>query len=163
PSITGSTRGGKSLAAIELGMASTRPVPVPESAPADVSDPDSLSFAGPRSRHPTDVAHMLDTPGACQDLVDHVVPPGYFSELRHLHNEDFLRQYNVNLARQVAMGSQLRLRFEQEAKLLKKSIAQMARRDKRIQAREHEIKNLEALLEAEADMKKVADILLFAK
>nr|GEW34633.1 putative transposase (putative), gypsy type [Tanacetum cinerariifolium] len=192
---TGSTREEKILAAIELGMASTRPVPVPESAPANVSDPDSLSFADPRSRHPADVAQssqgtaaagdpksenasfasavgspesiyrpewglangsMLDTPEACQDLVDHVAPPGYFSELRHLHNDDFLRQYNVNLARQVAMGLQLRLRFEQKAKLLRKSVAQVAHRDKRIQAREHEIKNLEALLEAEADMKKAA-------
>nr|GEW70263.1 transposase (putative), gypsy type [Tanacetum cinerariifolium] len=161
-----------------------------------VSDPDPLSFADPRSRHPADVAQffqgtvaagdpesehasfafvvgspvsiyrpewgvangsMLDTPEACQDPVDHVAPPGYFSELRHLHIDDFLRQYNVDLARQVAMGSQLRLRFEQEAKLLKKSVAQVARRDKRIQAREHEIKNLEALLEAEADMKKAAE------
>nr|GEX00865.1 hypothetical protein [Tanacetum cinerariifolium] len=77
-------------------------------------------------------------------------------ELRHLHNEDFLKQYNVNLARQVAMGSQLRLRFEKEAKLLKKFVAQVARRDKRIQARENEIKNLETLLEAETDMKKAA-------
>ncbi|GKA26011.1 hypothetical protein Tco_0712120 [Tanacetum coccineum] len=99
----------------------------------------------------------LDTPEACQDLVDHLAPPGYFSELRHLPNDDFLGQYNINLARQVAMGSQLRLRFEQEAKLLKKSVAQVARRDKRIQARENEIKNLEALLEAEADMKKSAE------
>ncbi|GKC52443.1 hypothetical protein Tco_1075188 [Tanacetum coccineum] len=99
----------------------------------------------------------LDTPGACQDLVDHIAPPGYFSELRHLPNDDFLSQYNINLARQVAMGSQLRLRFEQEAKLLKKSVAQVARRDQRIQARENEIKNLEALLEAEADMKKAAE------
>nr|GFA55656.1 hypothetical protein [Tanacetum cinerariifolium] len=100
---------------------------------------------------------LLDTPEACQDLVDHVAPSGYFSELRHMHNEDFLGQYNVNLARQVAMGSQLRLRFEQEAKLLKKSVAQVARRDKMIQARELEIKNLEALLETEADMKKAAE------
>nr|GEU93299.1 hypothetical protein [Tanacetum cinerariifolium] len=68
---------------------------------------------------------LLDTPEACQDLVDHV-----------------------------AMGSQLRLRFEQKAKLLRKSVAQVARRDKRIQARELEIKNLEALLEAEANTKK---------
>nr|GEV33258.1 hypothetical protein [Tanacetum cinerariifolium] len=45
---------------------------------------------------------LLDTPEACQDLVDRVAPPGYFSELRHMHNEEFLRQYNVNLARQVA-------------------------------------------------------------
>nr|GEV54524.1 hypothetical protein [Tanacetum cinerariifolium] len=165
PQPTGSTHGGKSLVAIELGMASTLPVPVPESALADVSDPDPLSFADPRSRHPADgtaaagdpksenasfasvvgppesiyrpeygvaKGSMLDTPEACQDLVDHVAPPGYFSELRHLHNDDFLRQYNINLARQVVMGSQLRLR-------------------------EHEIKNLEALLEAEADMKKATE------
>nr|GEV99758.1 transposase (putative), gypsy type [Tanacetum cinerariifolium] len=180
---------GESLAAIELGMGSTGPAPVPESVPADVSDPDPLSFADLRSCHPADgtaaagdpefentsfasvvgspesiyrhewgIANgsILDTPEACQDLVDHVAPPGYFSELRHLRNDNFLRQYNVNLARQLAMGSQLRLRFEQEAKLLKKSVAQVARRDKRIQAREHEIKNLKALLEADANMKKAA-------
>nr|GEV99439.1 hypothetical protein [Tanacetum cinerariifolium] len=100
---------------------------------------------------------MLDTPEACQDLVDHVAPPGYFSKLRHLHNDDFLRQYNVNLARQVAMGLQRRLRFEQQAKLLRNSVAQVARRDKRIQAKELEIKNLKTLLEAEADMKNAAE------
>nr|GEW47031.1 putative transposase (putative), gypsy type [Tanacetum cinerariifolium] len=157
PRPTGSTRGGKSLAAIELGMGSTRPTPVPPSAPANVSDPDPLSFVDPQSCPSADVAQdpesentsfasmvgspesiyrpewgiangsMLDTPEACQDLVDHVAPPGYFLELRHLHNDDFLRQYNVNLARQVAMGSQLRLRFEQEAKLLKKSVARDAK------------------------------------
>nr|GFC76150.1 hypothetical protein [Tanacetum cinerariifolium] len=44
---------------------------------------------------------LLDTPEACQDLTDHAVPPGYFTELRHMPNEEFLRQYNVNLARQV--------------------------------------------------------------
>nr|GFD27437.1 hypothetical protein [Tanacetum cinerariifolium] len=54
-------------------------------------------------------------------LVDHAAPPCYFSELRHMHNEDFLRQYNINLARQ------------------------------------SEIKNLEALLETEADMKRAAE------
>nr|GEW28850.1 hypothetical protein [Tanacetum cinerariifolium] len=48
----------------------------------------------------------------------------------------------------------LQLRFEHEAKLLKKSVAQVARRVQRIQARENEIKNLEALLKAETDIKK---------
>nr|GEU39264.1 RNA-directed DNA polymerase, eukaryota [Tanacetum cinerariifolium] len=196
PRPTGSTRGGKSFVAIELSMGSTRPTLMSQSIPADMSDPDPLSFADPRSRPLADVAQSSkraavagdpksentsfasmvgspesiyrpewgipngsthDTPEACQDLVDHIAPPGYFLELHHLHNDDFLRQYNVNLARQVAMGSQLRLRFEQEAKLLKKSVAQVACRDKRIQARENEIKNLEELLEAEADMKKVAE------
>ncbi|GJR03017.1 hypothetical protein Tco_0526001 [Tanacetum coccineum] len=120
----------------------------------------------------------LDTPEAYQDMVDHTVPPGYFSELRHLPNIEFLAQYNVNLARQVALGSQLKLRFEQEVRLLKKARAQVARRNERIQVREEEIKrlgeeveslkvveaevhglrnqtkNLETLLEAEVDMKK---------
>nr|GEV66128.1 hypothetical protein [Tanacetum cinerariifolium] len=185
PRPSGSSHGGKSLAAIQLGLAST--VRVPDDAPAGVSDPDPLSYADPPSSQGTatagdpeyenasspveigspasiyrpewDVANgsLLDTPEACQDLVDHVAPPGYFSELRHMHNEEFLRQYNVNLARQVAMRSQLCLRFEQEAKLLRKSVAQVARRDKRIQARELEIKNLEARLKIEADMKKAAE------
>nr|GEU62671.1 hypothetical protein [Tanacetum cinerariifolium] len=101
---------------------------------------------------------LLDALEACQDVVDHIAPPGYFLELRHLHNDDFLKQYNINLARKMAMGSQLRLTFEQEAKLLNKSVALVARRDKRIQARENEIKNLETLLEAEIDMKKTAEV-----
>ncbi|GJZ25305.1 hypothetical protein Tco_0562764 [Tanacetum coccineum] len=100
----------------------------------------------------------LDTPEACQDVVDHIAPPGYFSELRHLPNDEFLSQYNMNLARQVAMGSQLRLRFEQEAKLLKKSVAQVARRDQRIATREKHIKELEAQLEAEINMKKATEV-----
>nr|GEX52072.1 hypothetical protein [Tanacetum cinerariifolium] len=152
PRPTGSTHGGKSLAAIELGMASTRPVPVPENAPADMSDPDPLSFADPRSRHPTDgtaaagdlesgnasfasavrspesiyrpewgVANgsMLDTPEACQDLVDHVAPLGYFSELCHLHNNDFLRQYNVNLAPAGGDGIATATELEAEADMKK--------------------------------------------
>nr|GFC07189.1 hypothetical protein [Tanacetum cinerariifolium] len=53
--------------------------------------------------------------------------------------------------------TKLRLRFEQEAKPLKKSVNQVASRDKRIQDRENEIKNLETLLEAETDMKKAAE------
>nr|GEV68178.1 hypothetical protein [Tanacetum cinerariifolium] len=133
PQPSGSSRGGKSLAAIQLGLASTV---VPEDALVGVSDPDPLSFADAPSRHPADVAQssqgiaaagdpgsenasspaevgLLDTPEACQDLVDHAAPPGYFSELRHMHNEEFLGQYNFNLARQVAMGSQLCLRNEE--------------------------------------------------
>ncbi|GKE06101.1 hypothetical protein Tco_1398119 [Tanacetum coccineum] len=32
----------------------------------------------------------LDTPEECQDMVDHFVPPGYFAELHHLPNLEFL-------------------------------------------------------------------------
>nr|GEW47580.1 hypothetical protein [Tanacetum cinerariifolium] len=116
-------------------------------------------------------SYRLDTPDACQDVIDHIVPPGYFSELHHMPNTEFLSQYNKILAQQVAMGSKLRLRFEQEVRLLKKAIAQIARRDQRIQVREEEIKkldqeiqglqnqtsNFKTLLEAEGDIKKAAE------
>nr|GEW86285.1 hypothetical protein [Tanacetum cinerariifolium] len=184
---TQSTIREKSLAAMEIGMRSTCPVPTSRDTPVDVSDPDLLSFANLQSSKGAAVAGdseskhtsftsmvgspkniyqpewgvtndcRLDAPEACQDLVGHIALPGYFSELRHLHNDDFLKQYNINLARQVTMGSQLRLRFEKDAKLLKKSVAQVAHWDQRIQARENEIKNLEALLEAETNMKKTTE------
>ncbi|GKE63770.1 hypothetical protein Tco_1514137, partial [Tanacetum coccineum] len=89
----------------------------------------------------------LDTPSTCQDTVDHIAPPGYFSELHHFPNVDFLSQYSMNLARQVAMGSQLRLRFEQEVRATETEVHGL---------RNH-AKNLETLLEAEADMKKAAE------
>nr|GEV24522.1 hypothetical protein [Tanacetum cinerariifolium] len=160
---TESTHGGKSFAAIGLGMGSTRIVPASQGVPVDMSDPDPLSFADPQLRPTADVTQsskgaavagdlklenssftsmvgspetiyrpewgitngcLLDAPEACQDLMDHIAPPRYFLELRHLHNDDFLKLYNVNLARQ---------------------------------AKENEIKNLETPLEAETDMKKAAE------
>ncbi|GKC87815.1 hypothetical protein Tco_1148464, partial [Tanacetum coccineum] len=165
-----STLRGKSLAAIEIEAGSAVPAPATQETP--VSDPNPLSYAEPRPTPEQDIAQSskkvpvaedpdsekstsftsmvgspgsiyqpgwgvtnncrLDTPAVCQDVVDHIVPPGYFSELRHLPQDDFLSRYNINLAQQVATGSQLRLR-------------------------EKHIKNLKALLEAEADMKKAAE------
>nr|GEW06270.1 hypothetical protein [Tanacetum cinerariifolium] len=51
---SGSSHGGKSLAAMQLYLASN--VFVSEGVPADVSDPDPLAFADAPSPHPTDVA-----------------------------------------------------------------------------------------------------------
>nr|GEU64773.1 Ty3/gypsy retrotransposon protein [Tanacetum cinerariifolium] len=79
---------------------------------------------------------LLDTPEACQDLVDHAAPPGYFAELCHMPNDEFLRQYNVNLARQVAMGSQLRLRGH------KKWRQYLLRRKFRVFMDQHSLKHL---------------------
>nr|GEV00141.1 hypothetical protein [Tanacetum cinerariifolium] len=154
PQPLGSSRGGKSLAAIQLGLAAAG-----DPGSENVSSPAEVGSLGSMYRPEWGITNgsLLDTPEACQDLVDNAAPPGYFFELRHMHNEKFLGKYNINLARQVAMGSQLRLRFEQEAKLLRKSIAQVGRRDQRIQARELEIKNLEARLETEAGIKKAAE------
>ncbi|GKE19808.1 hypothetical protein Tco_1431320, partial [Tanacetum coccineum] len=179
-----SAHGGKSLAdmsvdtELAIHIQETHEPPV---ATQSVSDQDPLSYAKPQSKQ--DVARCRSskekgvagnqdseksTPsppitgsqeastnrdGVCQIIA----PPGYFFEPRHLPNDEFLSQYNINLARQVAMGSQLRLRFEQEAKLLKKSVAQVTRRDQRIATMEKHIKDLEAQLEAEINMKKATE------
>nr|GEU76598.1 hypothetical protein [Tanacetum cinerariifolium] len=154
---------GKSLAAMGLGMGSTRPVPASRGAPVDVSDLDPQSFVDPQSRPTADVAQKRPWPEIQIRRMPCLPPwlgrPKSFvrRKLRHLHNDDILKQYNVNLEWQVVMGLQLQLRFKQEAKLLKKSVAQVAHRDKMIQARENEIKNLETLLEAETDMKKATE------
>nr|GFC54796.1 hypothetical protein [Tanacetum cinerariifolium] len=50
---SGSSRGGKSLAAMQLCLASN--IFMYEGVPADVSDPDPLAFADAPSPHPTDV------------------------------------------------------------------------------------------------------------
>nr|GEV05432.1 hypothetical protein [Tanacetum cinerariifolium] len=62
-----STRGGKSLAAIELGMGSTRPTLAPQGALADVIDPDPLSFADPQSRPSANVAQSSKGAAAAGD------------------------------------------------------------------------------------------------
>ncbi|GKC06763.1 hypothetical protein Tco_0998373, partial [Tanacetum coccineum] len=155
---------GESLSAmgLEAGSTFTHVAQETSAGAKSISDPDLLSYARPPPHSEQDVAQSskgkateilpqyvattegvtnscrLDTPEACQDMVDHTVPLGYFSELLHLPNTEFLGQYNMNLARQVARGSQLRLRFEQEVRLLKEARAKIARRDQRIQVREEE-------------------------
>nr|GFA67025.1 hypothetical protein [Tanacetum cinerariifolium] len=111
------------------------------SAPVDVSDPDPLSLLMLRHTIPLT---LLSVAAVGDPESENISSPAEVGSPKSVY-----RQYNINLARQVAMGSQLSLRFEQEAKLLQKSVAQVARRDQRIQPWELEIKNLEALLETE--------------
>nr|GEU52173.1 hypothetical protein [Tanacetum cinerariifolium] len=150
PRPTGSAHGGKSLAAIELGLASTRPVPVPENAPTGVSDPDPLSFADPQSRHPSDIAQSSQGTAAAGDPdSENASSPITVGFSESIYRPEW----------GVANGSLLDTpeACQDLAKLLRKSVAQVACRDKKIQARELEIKNLEALLETEADIKKAAE------
>nr|GFB38137.1 transposase (putative), gypsy type [Tanacetum cinerariifolium] len=143
---SGSSRGGKSLADMQLCLASN--VFVSKGVSADISDPDPLSSQGVAvARDP--VSENVSSP------VEVGSPGSVYRPEWGVTNGSLLD--TPEASRQVAMGSRLCLRFEQEAKLLRKSVAQMARREQRIQARESEIKNLEALLETEADMKRAAE------
>nr|GEW81171.1 transposase (putative), gypsy type [Tanacetum cinerariifolium] len=150
PRPTESTREGKSLAAIELGMGSTRPVPAPQGAPMDVSDPDPLSFADPQSRPSADVTQSSKGAAAAGDPESENTS---FTSMVGSPESIYRPEWDITTGCLLDAPTGI---FFREAKLLKKSVAQVARRDKRIQARENAIKNLETLLEAEADMKKIA-------
>nr|GEY59000.1 hypothetical protein [Tanacetum cinerariifolium] len=125
PRSSGSSHEGKSLAAIQLGLAST--VVVPKDSPMGVSDPDPLSFTDAPSRHPVYVAQSSPGIAAVGD------------------------PESENASSPAAIGSS-----GSEEKLLRKSVAQVAPRDKRTEALELEIRNLEASLEAEANAKRAA-------
>ncbi|GJW85089.1 hypothetical protein Tco_0158234 [Tanacetum coccineum] len=128
-----SARGGKSLAemSVDTKLAiHAQETQEPPVATQIVNDPDPLSYAKPRSQQ--DVTQFPEERSRGKPRLREIytfssynwVPRKHLpTGLRHLPNDEFLSQYNINLARQVAMGSQLRLRFEQEAKLLKKSVA----------------------------------------
>nr|GEZ57971.1 hypothetical protein [Tanacetum cinerariifolium] len=128
---SGSSHGGKSLAAIQLGLASN--VFMPEGAPADVSDPDPLSFADAPSRHPVDVVQSSQCIAAAGDPESENVS---FTAEVGSSGSVYRPKWGVTNARQVAMGSQLRLRFEQKAKLLRKSVAQVATLQKQVSGEE---------------------------
>nr|GEW01309.1 hypothetical protein [Tanacetum cinerariifolium] len=124
-----------------------------------------LSFANPRSRHPADVTQSSQCTAMAGDPESENAsfafavgsPESIYRPKWGVVNGIMLDTLEACQALWTMSLLRRRLRFEQEAKLLRKSVAQVARRDKRIQVQEHEIKNLEALLKAEADMKKAAE------
>ncbi|GJX48812.1 hypothetical protein Tco_0274002 [Tanacetum coccineum] len=147
------TRGGKSLATMGVGADTPSPMLVQQS----VSDPDPLSYARLQPTPEPDIAYCrLDTPGVCQDAVDHMVPLGYFSELRHLPNEEFLNQYNKAKEKVAKRDQRIQAR-EEEIKKLDQEIRSLRVVDTKVQGLRNQTRNLETLLEAEVDMKKAAE------
>ncbi|GJT46545.1 hypothetical protein Tco_0955260 [Tanacetum coccineum] len=174
------TRGGKSLAVMGLGAGSIVSTPIPQETPANVIGPDLLSYARPQSSKGTAAAEdpKFEKSTSFTSLAGS--PGGIYQPGWGVTNDCRLDTPEA-CQDMVAMGSQLRLRFEQEVRLRREATAKIARRDQRIQAREEEIKkldeevkslrvvetevhslrnrtqNLETLLEAEVGMKKAAE------
>ncbi|GJS04107.1 hypothetical protein Tco_0320615 [Tanacetum coccineum] len=134
-----STLGGKSLAAMGIEAGSTV-TPTTQDTPAGASgvkDLDPLSYAKPRPIPEQDIAQ---------------------SSKKTVVAEDPDSEKSTSFTTMGGSpGSIYQPGTVREAKLLKKAVAQVARRDQRIEAREKHIKNLKALLEAEADIKKAAE------
>nr|GEZ50835.1 transposase (putative), gypsy type [Tanacetum cinerariifolium] len=154
-----STRGGKSLPTMGLAADSTFVTPADTKG---VSDPDLLSYAKPQP-HPEqsmtqsfkistkNVATMevqdtysAESAGSGKSTSSPSMvgsPGGIYQPGWGVTNS--CRLDTLDSCQDVAMGLQLSLHFEKEVRLLKKAIAQIARRDQRIQVREEEIKKLD--------------------
>ncbi|GJR72124.1 hypothetical protein Tco_0084489 [Tanacetum coccineum] len=202
---TQSTRGGKFIAAMGLDAGSTFSPPAAQNTPTTVSNPEPLSYAKPQPHPMQDITQSSKGAAAkipTEDVATTKVnvqlsmgspnlgkstSPSVGGSPRGIYQPGWGVTNNCRLDSPeacqdlVAMGSQLRLRFEQVVRLLKKATTKIARRDQKIHAREDEIKklneeirslrtmeievhglrnrtqNLETLLEVKVDMKKSAE------
>ncbi|GJT48314.1 hypothetical protein Tco_0974471 [Tanacetum coccineum] len=168
----------KSLAVMGLDTGSTFSPPAAQNTLTAVSNPESLTYAKPQLYPVHDIAQS--SKGAAAKIPTKDVATTEVNVQLSMGSPNSGKSTSPFVT-QVAMGSQLRLRFEQEVRLLKKATTKIARRDQKIQVREEEIKkldeeirslrtvetevhglrnrtqNLETLLEAEVDMKKAAE------
>ncbi|GJW51032.1 hypothetical protein Tco_0092383 [Tanacetum coccineum] len=89
----------------------------------------------------------LYTPEACQDMVDHTVPPGFEQEVR------LLKKARAQVARR---NERIQVR-EEEIKRLGKEVESLKVVEMEVHGLRNQTKNLETLLEAEVDMKKATE------
>ncbi|GKD23856.1 hypothetical protein Tco_1225559, partial [Tanacetum coccineum] len=131
------TRGGKSLAAIRVDAKPTFHIPATQDTPAivqSVSEPDPLSDANPQQKTNQDIAESSQKATVAEDLDSERLAS--FTSMGGSPGSIYQPGWGVT--------NNCRLDTPE------------ACQDMRIQAREKHIKNLEALLGAEADMKKAA-------
>ncbi|GJS06957.1 hypothetical protein Tco_0363753 [Tanacetum coccineum] len=83
----------------------------------------------------------LNTPDVCQDMVDHIVPPG------------LLKKATAKIAKR---DQRIQAR-EEEIKKLNQEIKSLRAVDTKVQGLRNQTRNLETLLKAEVDMKKAAE------
>nr|GEX40804.1 hypothetical protein [Tanacetum cinerariifolium] len=136
-----STIGGKSLASMGLGTGSTFPVPTSQETPADVSDPDPLSFANPQSIPTENAAQSSKGAAVAEDPESENTS---FTSMVGLPESIYQSKWGVTNSFYLNGPEACQDLVDHKA-------------PPRIKARENEIKNLEALLKAETDMKKSAE------
>ncbi|GJS14711.1 hypothetical protein Tco_0409183 [Tanacetum coccineum] len=147
-----STLGGKSLTAMGLQTGSTFSAPATHKTPdaKNMSDPDPLSYAKPKQYPERDVAQSSKKAAVTEDPDSE--RSASFTSMGGSPGSVYQPGWGVT--------NNCRLDISEECQDMVdhiKAVAQIARRDQRIQAREEHIKHLETLLEAEADMKKAAE------
>ncbi|GKC58265.1 hypothetical protein Tco_1085863, partial [Tanacetum coccineum] len=79
-------------------------------------------------------------------MVDHLAPPGFFSQLRAMDYEQLLAEYSVGVARQACFSAELRMRLEHELRGRQKLEERYAQQVDRLKEEDVEIAGLRAQL-----------------
>ncbi|GJV90441.1 hypothetical protein Tco_1538254 [Tanacetum coccineum] len=99
---------------------------------------------------------LLDDGFSCRTLVDRVAPPAFFSTLHTMDYDQLYTEFNVEAARQVCLGAEVRSRAEHELELKKKLRAKYVARGRLLEEKDLEILKLKSqLAEKEAEAAEV--------
>nr|GEV07511.1 hypothetical protein [Tanacetum cinerariifolium] len=102
---------------------------------------------------------QIDNPSICQNLLDHVTPPGYWVTLHNQHDVAFLDAVNINSAQHVCMISELCLRYEHEIMTRENFEKKFTNSAAIVREMDAEIADLKAWLEKfEAEAAKVIEL-----
>nr|GEV02511.1 hypothetical protein [Tanacetum cinerariifolium] len=88
----------------------------------------------------------LDDPDVYCEVIDHLAPPALFSQLRTMDNEQLFVEFNVGLARQTCLGSEVRIQLEHELRGRKKFEGKCAMQADWLKQRDAKIASLKAQL-----------------
>ncbi|GJZ62755.1 hypothetical protein Tco_0618892 [Tanacetum coccineum] len=140
---TQSTTGGKSLASMGLEAGIPIPTPTPQEIPADVSDPDPLSYSKPQSVPEQDIAQERLSQG--------------IQSLRSLFPLPLLLGRQVRAMEKIAKREQRIQAREEEIKRLDAEVKSLKAVETEVHGLRNQAQNLKTLLEAEVDMKKATE------
>ncbi|GJW80043.1 hypothetical protein Tco_0144018 [Tanacetum coccineum] len=100
---------------------------------------------------------LLDDGFSCHTLVDRVAPPGFFSILRSMDYEQLYTEFNVGVARQICLGSEVRSHAEHELELKEKLKGRYDARGRLLEVKDLEILRLKYLLAEETERAERAE------
>ncbi|GJY10577.1 hypothetical protein Tco_0378762 [Tanacetum coccineum] len=102
---------------------------------------------------------LLDDGFSCRTMVDRVALPALFSALRSMDCDQLYTEFNVGVARQICLGSEVRSRAEHELELKEKLNAKYAARGKLLEKKDSEILRLKSqLVEKKVETAEETDI-----
>ncbi|GKB66316.1 hypothetical protein Tco_0927728, partial [Tanacetum coccineum] len=89
----------------------------------------------------------LDDLELCRSFINNIAPPGFFSQLRNMDDDQFLSEFNVGASRHAAMNFELRVRYERALRLKRKFENKYVKSYDLVQERYAEVTSLKTQLE----------------